>query len=617
MTFGTKLHKHSIWQSGPSNLIGSDALPDFHGALTGWFRSGTAWSAPALLDYGAARPVLYAPDGGAGSAARAASPGLSAGGGGAGGGAAASSSLVINISWDASVQSAPSGFTAAVLAAAHTLESQFVDPVTINLSIGYGEVNGRALGSDTLGASQSYLDRFSYPTLRNALAADATSADDRAAAASLPAASPVAGTYWTTTAQAKALGLAAANGPATDGFIGFSSSAPFAYDGSNGVAAGSYDFNGVALHEMTEVMGRLLLTGATIGGMPNSYDLLDLFHYASPGVHNVSATSPGYFSVDGGTTSLGAFNTVSGGDAGDWASAAGNNSFDAFTRSGVINPVTGNDLRAIDVLGWNRGPASPSGVAVAPAAGAAATAAAGNAAIATVTQLGGSAGDRYTYALGGAGAGAFTLTTANNIGTLALGAGGSVGAINGRLHRLAVTATDTTRGTSAAASPLDVVVASDTADTVNVAALSASLGTATPTLVCGLAGADRIDARGMSGRLWLTGGAGADTMIGGSGANHYLYAATSDSTATAMDVIANFNPSMDVIDLTGLGQPLNDAGQIRYGTLGAGSVGWQASGGDTFVYVNTSGGSEALTGTDMKMELLGSVKLGSSNFALA
>ena len=174
MTFGTKLHKHSRWQSGPSNLIGSDALPDFHGALTGWFRSGAAWSAPALLDYGAARPVLYAPDGGAGSAvARAASPGLSAGGGGAGGGAAASSSLVINIAWDASVQSAPGGFTAAVCrrpapwnCISPTGDHQF--------SVGYGEVNGRALGNGTLGASQSYLSRYSYPTLRNALSADAT-----------------------------------------------------------------------------------------------------------------------------------------------------------------------------------------------------------------------------------------------------------------------------------------------------------------------------------------------------------------------------------------------------------------------------------------------------------
>ena len=63
------------------------------------------------------------------------------------------------------------------------------------------------------------------------------------------------------------------------------------------------------------------------------------------------AGSPGYFSVDAGTTSLGTFNTVSGGDAGDWASSTGTDSFDAFTPSGVINPVTGNDLRAIQGLG--------------------------------------------------------------------------------------------------------------------------------------------------------------------------------------------------------------------------------------------------------------------------
>ncbi len=161
-----------------------------------------------------------------------------------------------------------------------------------------------------------------------------------------------------------------------------------------------------------------------------------------------------------------------------------------------------------------------------------------------------------------------------------------------------------------------MIVGSDAADTVSVAALSGGLGTETPSLVYGLGGADTIDGRGMSGSLWLTGGTGADTMTGGSGANHYLYAGTAESTPAAMDVITNFNASMDTIDLTGLGQSLRDVGMIRGGTLGAGSVGWQTSGGNTFVYVNASSGSQTLAGADMKVELLGSVRLGSSDFAL-
>lgn len=47
--------------------------------------------------------------------------------------------------------------------------------------------------------------------------------------------------------------------------------------------------------------------------------------------------------------------------------------------------------------------------------------------------------------------------------------------------------------------------------------------------------------------------------------------------------------------------------------IGADSVGWQASGGNTYVYVNTAGGTEALTGANMKIELVGAITLTSSN----
>ena len=70
---------------------------------------------------------------------------------------ATASPFVINISWDASVSSAPVGFTAGVTSAVQYLESQFTDAVTVNINIGYGEVNGAALGSGTLGSSQSML----------------------------------------------------------------------------------------------------------------------------------------------------------------------------------------------------------------------------------------------------------------------------------------------------------------------------------------------------------------------------------------------------------------------------------------------------------------------------
>lgn len=163
--------------------------------------------------------------------------------------------------------------------------------------------------------------------------------------------------------------------------------------------------------------------------------------------------------------------------------------------------------------------------------------------------------------------------------------------------------------------PLGVVVGSANGDTINLASLTGSLGTALPELVYGLGGADAINGSGMSSNLWIVGGAGADTMTGGSGPNDYIYGATSDSTATAMDLITNFNTAADVIDLRGLGISLNNAGRMSGSTLGADSVGWQSSGGNTFVYVNTSGASERLTAPSMKIELAGSLRLSSGDIA--
>ena len=247
---------------------------------------------------------------------------------------------------------------------------------------------------------------------------------------------------------------------------------------------------------------------------------------------------------------------------------------------------------------------------------------AANTTLAKFTQVGGAAADSYAYSLGGTGASSFTLSTASNVATLATGGSGAAGAANGSLYALTVTATDVTAGTSAPASPVAVIVGSSGGDTIAVATLVGNLGASTPTFIYGLAGADRIDGSGMTGSLWIEGGAGADAMTGGSVVDDYLYGAASDSTSAAMDIITNFQGS-DTIDLTGLGMPMKYDGSlpssIKHGhttsnlVLPAQSVGWQTSGGNTFVYVNTSGSSESLTSSNMKIELLGPVSLASGN----
>jgi hypothetical protein len=546
-------------------------------------------------------------------------------------GAASTSPFVINISWDSSVRSAPSGFTTAVLAAVQFLESQYSDPVTINIAVGYGEVGGSALGSGALGESEWSLTSVGYSSLVNALKADATTATDTTAVASLPSTSPVSGTFWTTTAQAKALGLAPATGSSIDGYVGFSSSYKFTYNDTNGVGSGTYDFNGIVLHEITEVMGRSLLTGETVGSASKSYSLYDLFHYSAPGIRDFSASTPGYFSINGGNTNLAAFNMNSGGDAGDWASSVAHDALDAFSSSGVVNAFSTADLTAMDAIGWNLGAGTgtqppppppplsiPTGVSISLVTGSLATAQstnslAGGSKLATIAQVGGASGDTYTYSLGGSGAAAFTLSNANNAATLAAGAAGVAGSANGRLYALTLTAKDATAGTSSPGSPLDVVVGSSGGDTVQLAALVGAIGSAAPTLIYGLGGSDTINGTGMTGRLWITSGMGADEMTGGSGPNTYIYATASDSTAVSMDVITNFTASKDRLDLTGLGTALKYAGQIGGSRLPSHSVGWQVSGSNTYVYANTSSSNERLSAANMKIDLQGVVSLASNN----
>jgi len=553
--------------------------------------------------------VLFAPDGGSGAHA-------GTGGTGTSTGAVAAitttgSPFVVNITWDSSVSSAPSQFQPAVLAAVQYLESQIRNAVTLNVSIGWGEVGGSSLGNYTLGASQSYLRNVSYSSLRTAMIGSVTSSDDASAAASLPASSPVSGNYWTTTAEAKALGLSSATSTSTDGFIGFSSSLPFSWSPSSGIAGGSYDFNAVALHEFTEVMGRMLLTGATIGSTANSYMPLDLMHYSGLGQRDFLASTPGYLSIDNGATNLGNFNTVSGGDAGDWGATMGNDAFNAFSNSGVVNAISASDLTALDVMGWAR-----DGVAAAPVTGALAAAQtagglAAGASLATLAQLGGSTANSYAFNLTGAASGAFALSGA----TLTVGTTALVGTATGTLYALALSATDTTLGTTTTTDPLDIVVGSAGGDTIVLGTLAGALGATVPTFVYGLGGADTINGTGMAAKLWIDGGAGADTLTGGSGATTYLYGATGESTAAAMDVITNFHTATDLIDLTGLGTALAYAGKLSGSAIAAHSIGWATSGTNDFVYVNASGASESLTAADMKIEVAGKLTLGAGNFA--
>jgi len=68
--------------------------------------------------------------------------------------------------------------------------------------------------------------------------------------------------------------------------------------------------------------------------------------------------------------------------------------------------------------------------------------------------------------------------------------------------------------------------------------------------------------------------------------------------------------SLPTTKTTGHGKHAVTTNQV----LPAHSIGWQAGGGNTFVYVNTTSSAEAVGAANMEIELHGSVALSSSNF---
>ena len=279
--------------------------------------------------------------------------------------------------------------------AADYWESQFTDPVTVNLSIGFS-----ALGPGILGQAGSTRIAATAASTMNALVDDATSTDDLAAVSHLPAlnfglylsfltqkntetgsttvsldndtflngASSNNNRYLDiTTANAKALGLVAPDLAAEDASITFSSLFNWDFDSSDGVGAGLQDFVGVAIHEIGHALGFVSGVDTVDYCITNRIDLdpyavhsvLDLYRYSAAGTLNLAAGANAYFSLDGGVTSLGGFSTgVYHGDgrqASHWKDNLGLGIMDPTANpAGQINLPSELDLLVFDVIGWDR-----------------------------------------------------------------------------------------------------------------------------------------------------------------------------------------------------------------------------------------------------------------------
>jgi hypothetical protein len=236
-------------------------------------------------------------------------------------------------------------------AAAQVFMNNFSDPIHINITV------TAVTGTSVFGSSNTSLRSLSYSTMRSDLLADSKTTDDATslgAGGSFVTTDPVSGTHtwWVSRSEAKAIGLIP-DDLSNDGTTTFGAGNPFTFSGP--IAGGTYDFQGVCAHEISEVMGRLGLKGGTIGSSSNSFSLIDDFSYTAANTRLIAGGANCYFSINNGTTLLKQYNNylTNNLDSRDWASGM-NDSFNEFSSSGVTNPVSVVDLREMDVIGYDR-----------------------------------------------------------------------------------------------------------------------------------------------------------------------------------------------------------------------------------------------------------------------
>ncbi len=128
--------------------------------------------------------------------------------------------------------------------------------------------------------------------------------------------------------------------------------------------------------------------------------------------------------------------------------------------------------------------------------------------------------------------------------------------------------------------------------------------------------------RGGAGDDLLRGGAGRDTMLGGEGADVFAFAALSESTPTAMDVIMDFERGLDRINLHAIDANVLLAGDQAFNWLGVLRGNPLFNGAGDLWGVQTARGIE-LRGdvngdglADFALEVRGTVTLSAADFVL-
>ncbi|MFM9851398.1 MAG: NF038122 family metalloprotease [Sphingomonadaceae bacterium] len=211
---------------------------------------------------------------------------------------------------------------------------------------------------------------------------DDTGNNDTRVTATLDGSQTASRVLFANSSVIKAVGGTVANPNGLDGNVTFSSTFGFDFNPTNGISNNTFDFIGVAIHEIGHALG--FVSGVDffdVFGAPNGpnrgalgYDLnntsvfsaLDLFRYSAPGQLDFRVGGSPYFSIDGGQTALfGAFLSTGtfNGDGNQASHFRDNNGPDGCERQlGILDPtfcfgqtgvVTRLDLAAFDAIGYN------------------------------------------------------------------------------------------------------------------------------------------------------------------------------------------------------------------------------------------------------------------------
>ena len=282
--------------------------------------------------------------------------------------------------------------------AANNWTSLFSDDITINIQIDYKSLPTNVLGS-------TFVSYYSTPVsaLYSQMVADATSADDATAVANLPNGTTANNSFLInrtagngnsatpyfdnnssvnntqvlgTAANFKALGYSIAND--IDARISFTSdtnTTVFDFDRSNGINPNQTDFIGVATHEIGHAMGFSSASDGIDNNPGQAEDnytptVLDLYRYSSDAIAGLSTPRRDltadarrkYFSIDGGATSAGEMSTGvrfgDGNQTSHWKANEQSGTYvgvmDPTAANGELLSITSNDIRAFDVMGYNR-----------------------------------------------------------------------------------------------------------------------------------------------------------------------------------------------------------------------------------------------------------------------